>query len=386
MKARKLNNTEGQPSWRVATPRIEAFVTQMGGQLGPVVFDRQGKRITPFSIAPWAREKLDPDTPPIIRALRGDFFCLPFGGNGTPFRNERHPIHGETANAMWTFASLGESDGRTTLQLRLKTRIRRGSVEKLIVLPHDHDAIYQRHIIRDMTGPMDFGHHAMLRFPDEEGSGVISTSRFVYGQVFDEPFERPEQRGYQMLESGARFTSLARVPTITRKPADLTLYPARRGFEDLVMIVADEKLPFAWTAVTFAKERYAWFALKNPRVLSSTIFWISNGGRHYAPWSGRHVNVMGIEDVTANFHKGLAESAQANALSRQGIRTHVKLNPRRPLVVNYIMGVVSLPADFGMRVESIEATRGGIVLRGRKRTVRTPVDLAFLQNENPRAV
>src|SRR4030095_10217321 len=100
----------------------------------------------------------------------------------------------------------------------------------------------------------------------------------------------------------------------------------------------------ACTAVTFAKERYAWFALKNPRVLASTIFWISNGGRHYAPWSGRHVNVMGIEDVTANFHKGLAESAKANDLSRAGIPTHVKLSPRKPLVVNYIMGVLSLPS------------------------------------------
>ena len=47
------------------------------------------------------------------------------------------------------------------------------------------------------TGPTTVGHHAMLKFPDEPGSGVISTSRFVYGQVFPEPVERPDSRGHR---------------------------------------------------------------------------------------------------------------------------------------------------------------------------------------------
>src|SRR4029079_13537481 len=131
-------------------------------------------------------------------------------------------------------------------------------------------------------------------------------------------------------QSGAEFTSLSSVPLATGQTADLTRYPARRGFEDLVMMVADPNLPVAWTAVTFPKQRFAWFALKDPRVLRSTIFWISNGGRYNAPWSGRHVNVMGLEEVTANFHPGLAESAKPNPLSKRGIATSVKLDPRKP--------------------------------------------------------
>jgi hypothetical protein len=51
-------------------------------------------------------------------------------------------------------------------------------------------------------------------------------------------------------------------------------------------MVAHEATPeFAWTAVIFPEQRYVWFALKNPRLLRS------NGGRHYAPWHGRHVSV-----------------------------------------------------------------------------------------------
>ena len=136
------------------------------------------------------------------------------------------------------------------------------------------------------------------------------------------------------------------MPRRDGRSADLTLYPAREGFEDLVMLVSDARLPVAWSAVTFPKERYAWFALRDPRVLGQTILWISNGGRHYPPWSGRHRRVMGIEDVTSYFHLGLAESVKANPVSRQGSPTSFTLEPHRPLVINYIMGTVKIPGGL----------------------------------------
>jgi hypothetical protein len=229
-----------------------------------------------------------------------------------------------------------------------------------------------------MSGPITIGHHAMLRFPGEPGSGIISIGPFVYGQVFPEPVERPENRGYSILKPGAEFDSLERVQTITGQRTDLSRYPARRGFEDLVMLVSDHRAPFAWTAVTFPRQRYVWFALKDPRVLRSTILWISNGGRHYPPWNGRHVNVMGLEEVTANFHYGLAESARLNPLSRRGIPTFVKLNPRRPLAVNYIMAVAEIPRGFD-RVRAIESARNGVMLISESaKRVRAPLDLSWL--------
>jgi hypothetical protein len=130
------------------------------------------------------------------------------------------------------------------------------------------------------------------------------------------------------------------------------------------MLVSDADVPFAWTAVSFPKERYVWFALKDPRVLRETVFWLSNGGRHYPPWNSRHVNVMGLEEVTSYFHCGLAESARKNPISRKGFPTCLKLDSRKPLAVNYIMGVARIPAGFD-RVASIQAARGnrGVVLK-----------------------
>ena len=360
----KTKTVYGQPSWRLASGQVEAFVTEAGGHLGPVTFDRKGRKLQPYSVAPWAEEQTDPALLPILKVLRGDFFCLPFGGNATPFGKERHPVHGETANSRWQFRSRESLAGRTCLHLSLTTKARSGRMDKRIWLLEGQNTIYSQHVVSGMSGPMNLGHHAMLKFPDAPGSGVISTSRFAYGQVFPGAFELPEKGGYCLLKPGAEFQSLEKVPTIAGKTADLSHFPGRRGFEDLVMLVSDADLPFAWTAVTFPKERYVWFALKDPRVLRQTVLWISNGGRHYPPWSSRHVNVMGLEEVTSYFHTGLAESARKNPISQKRFPTCLKLDARNPLVVNYIMGVARIPAGFD-RVASIQAARGnrGVVLK-----------------------
>ncbi len=205
-----------------------------------------------------------------------------------------------------------------------------------------------------MTGPMNFGHHATLAFA---GEGLIATSRFTRGQVYVNPMEDPAAGGYSILKPAAHFKSLASVPTITGDKADLSRFPARRGYEDLVQVFADPKLAHAWTAVTFPKQGYVWFALRDPRVLTGTILWMSNGGRHYAPWNGRHFNVMGLEDVTSYFHEGIASSAKANPATRAGYQTALRLDVDEPLVVDYTMAVAPVPRTFG-HVRSIVEKNG----------------------------
>jgi hypothetical protein len=373
-----LQMVHGQPSWVVRSSHVHACLTRLGGHLGPVSFRLGGRTVSPFSVAPWAEEPEARKTIPLLRALRGDFFCAPFGGNGTPWRGERHPPHGEPAGANWRLAGIAHADDAVTLRARVDLRIRRGRVEKIVRLPEGQSAVYQRHVISGARGPMTLGHHAMIKFPDQPGSGVVSTSPFTRAQVFPGEFESPENRGYNALKRGATFRSLTKVPLATGGTTDLSVYPARRGFEDLVMLTADAALPFAWNAVTFPVQRYAWLALRDPRALRHTVLWISNGGRHYAPWNGRHTGVMGIEDITGYLHHGLAESVRANPLSRRGIPTTVKLSPRQPTVVNYIMGAVALPAGFD-RVADIRAVKNGIELvAANGKRARAEVDLDWL--------
>ena len=368
----------GQPSWQFASNKTEAAITQLGGQLAPVSFRLPQGVVEPFSVAPWAEEPATSKLVPLLRALRGDFFCTPFGGNETPYRGESHPPHGETANAVWKFESLGNVEDKTTLHLSLAPTIRPGRVDKFIQLRENETTLYCRHIISGMSGRLPVGHHAILKFPLEAESGNLSTSKIRFAQVCPTAFENPEQGGYSSLKPGAEFSRMERVPKADGSHADLSRYPTGRGFDNLVMLVHEARPDFAWSAVTFPQQRYVWFALKDPRVLRNTILWMSNGGRHYAPWSGRHVNILGVEDVTAYFHYGLAESVRSNPVNRRGFATSVLIPKNKPFTVNYIMAVAEIPRGFE-KVQAIEAGDGHVTLisTGNHR-VLVPMDTGFL--------
>jgi len=347
--------------------------------MAPVVFDCRGRKIAPYSVAPWHNEKPLRQILPLLQALRGDFFCMPFGANATPFRGEQHQVHGETANNKWTFVKFERTAASVELHLRMRTSVRPGRVDKLIRLVDGHNVVYCRNRIELNSGPMSFAYHAMIKFPEAPRSGLISTSPMIYGQVFPEPAELPENRGYSILKPGATFDQLSRVPTITGDFADISTYPDRRGYEDIAQILNDPKSTLAWSAVSFPKNQYVWFTLKDPRVLTGTVFWFSNGGRHYPPWNGRHTCVLGVEEATSYFY-GLKESAQPNPFTKLGVRTAFDFEVGRPLDVGVISGIAITPRGFD-RVRSIDPNAKGIRLTadsGKK--VDVPVDLEFLRN------
>ena len=379
MKAVSKEILYGQPSWKLTSDCVTAAVTQTGGHLAPVSFRLGRRKVQPFAIAPWWNEKLAPGTPAILRVLRGDFFGLPFGGNATPYLGQHHPAHGDTANRRWRLLGSESLDGGVTLRLGMKLATFSGQVEKRITLMPGHTAVYQEHIITGVDAPTSLGHHATLEFPERPGAGHFSSSGIIHAQVFVKPGENPETGGYSLLQPGAIITDIKRVPTVTGGFADLSRYPARRGYTDVAIFCADPALPVAWSAVALPVEGYAWFSLRDPKVLASTILWMSNNGRHYPPWNSRHQNVMGVEDITGFFHCGADESARPNVLSRRGVKTSLKPTTRQPLHVRYIMGVVAIPKTFG-RVRDIKVEAKRVTLVGADGTrVATALDTGFIQ-------
>lgn len=359
----RLTTVAGAPSWKISSNRIEAHITRQGGHLAPVTFQTPQGEIQPFAVAPWAEEKVPADTPDLLKTLRGDFFCAPFGGNATPWRGEQHPPHGEPASCLWDNPEIvTEDNGAKVFTAKQTNQTRPGEVTKRLELRPDETNLYLRHTLHGMSGSMNLGHHAMLQFPADEGAGRIALSPYHRGQVCPLPFEDPVIGGYSSLKMGAKFRKLEDVAKSDGGEADLTRYPAREGFEDLVMVRTKPRPEPVWSTVTFSEQGYLWFSLRDVSILNSTVLWMSNGGRHYSPWNGRHRHVMGIEDVTSYFHFGLAESAGPNPHSDAKAATCLKLNRRRPTVVNYIMGIVPIPAEFDV-VKKIRFTPDGIVLR-----------------------
>jgi hypothetical protein len=129
----------------------------------------------------------------------------------------------------------------------------------------------------------------------------------------------------------------------------------------------------------FPAKKFVWFSLKNPTHLASTVLWHSHGGRHYAPWNGRHRGVLGVEDVTAYFHLGLGASLAKNPWKEKGVPTSRHFNRGKTTRIPYIMGVAALPDGFD-RVRSIRRTATGIRLESTNGLpIDHAVDTSFLQ-------
>jgi hypothetical protein len=357
----------GEPSFALSNRDVELWLTRRGGHMGPVRF-RLGKRwVQPYALAPWRPDDIGPGFPPILRVLRGDWFCLPFGSS-----KGVRDVHGETANEAWEAVETSAA----RLVVEMKVKVPACTVRKTLSIREGHRAVYQEHRIEGLQGRYNFGHHAVLRFPEEGGPYHVNVSPFRFGSVKPEPFSDPLAREYGALKTGARFRSLARVPLATGGTTSLHDYPARRGFEDLIM-VSSEPGDFAWSAATL--DGYVWLSLKDPRTLPSTLFWISNGGRHAPPWSGRHLNRLAIEDVCSHYSDGL-EAARRNALKAEGVPTTLHFRAKAATSIRCIHAVHPVGKGFG-RVERVERDADGteITVTGSGgRSVRVPVDWAFL--------
>ncbi len=357
----------GEPSLPLINKDVELYLTPRSGHMAPVRF-RIGERwVQPYALAPWEPEDLSKDLPPVLRVLRGDYFCLPFGSS-----QGIKDVHGETANAEWKFVS----EDAEHLVLEMAVTAPKCRVRKTLSIKAGQRAVYQEHLIEGLQGRFNFGHHAILLFPENGGPYHVNTSPFRYGSVKPDAFSNPLAREYGALKTGARFTSLAKVPLAQGGYTSLQEYPARQGFEDLVMMT-NKPGDFAWTAATL--DGYVWISLKDPRTLPSTMFWLSNGGRHAAPWSGRHLRRLGLEEVCSYFSDGL-ETARKDLLKSKGVPTTLAFKAKEKKSIRLIHVVHPVPQKFG-RVELVEKDIDGKSIKVTSsggQTVIVPVDWSFL--------
>ena len=357
-------SVHSQPSAILATKDVEVAVTTRGGHMAPVTFFRSSDRpVQPYSVSPWQDEAPLPMPAPVLVTLRGDFFCMPFGGNSAEVAGEKHPPHGEIVGELWEVVGTKQAGDVSTLTMEIDTKVRKGRVIKELSLVDGQNAVYSRHTIEGFAGRAPLGHHATLAMPEKEGAVRIATSPIRFGMTCPGVFSDPKQREYQALLPGAKWTDLAKVPVAWKgaADADLTRLPGRYGYADLVQLVneSSEKTGGpAWTTATFSADGYLWFALKDPAVLTTTVFWMENHGRHGHPWNGRNT-CLGIEDATAFFADGLAASVSDNLLSKEGIATAVTLTADKPTTVNYIQGVVRIPEGFE-NVKTLEFAPGEV--------------------------
>jgi hypothetical protein len=355
----------------VRSDRTTFAVTATGGHLDDVRFTLEGcGTVRPMHTAPWFDEEMPADAPPMLRVLRGDFFCAPFGANDVMPGDG--PQHGLPASGDWRPVESGDG----FIEAELATPIMGARLTKRVETRPGETAVYQRHVFTGGEGRLPVGHHAMLR---AEGTLKLGFAPRLFAGTPPEPVEMAPA-GRSILAYPQAIADLGDAARANGGRIDLTTYPVDDGHEDLWMLASDPEPGFAWTAATSAEGGWVWFGLKNPRILPETVIWQSNGGRSYPPFSSRHRRVIGLEEVCSYFHLGHAASTRDNPLADRGIPTAITLAPSTTVAIPYVFGVAATPAGFGA-VARVDEEDGGILLvDGNGREAFAAVDMSFVTN------
>lgn len=342
-----------------------------------------GRILSPLHRAPWVDDpgtEFPAGTAPNVKRLSGDFFCAPFGRNDI----EHAPSHGWPANSGWDHLETISQKDRITTVFRLKRPVMGATVEKRISLTAGHPFVYQEHRLAGGAGAVSVANHVMIHM--EEG-GDLAFSPKQSARTPTEALEPDASRGRSILAYPAHSTDLTAFPLADGGFADLTRYPPGERHEDFLTLVEDYVVEgsnteatdgsLGWTAVSRTAERDHVVVLKRPDVLPVTMLWMSNGGRDYAPWSGRHTGVLGIEDARAS-PLGHADSCAENEFTRIGVPTAFELDNERTVKIRQVIGAFTKRPDEG-RVTDLSLKADQLTLhfdRGPARHIA--FDAAFL--------
>lgn len=299
------------------------------GYLTDLAVTDEGARIMPLHAAPWAGEALPPGAPRHQARLRGDFFCAPFG-------RDLGGLHGPTANGDWR-VTLREPG---LLRAVLEPAVMGATLVKELSVEDGHPFVYQRHLFIGGAGALAVANHAMISLPT---GGKLSFSRKRW---FETPGAAPESdpaRGRSALAYPQRSEDGAEFPGADGTPVNLHRYPWGPRHEDFVVAVEEPSSRLGWTAVVRPEQGDLILSLRDPRQLPMTMLWHSNGGRDYAPWNGRHLGCLGIEEGVALPQLGLSSRETPDPLSAAGQPPLLVLQPQGTVEVRHVLGALHWP-------------------------------------------
>ncbi|CDX53692.1 conserved hypothetical protein [Mesorhizobium plurifarium] len=342
------------------------------GHIAAMEVEADGRVLKPLHRAPWVgapRETLPANLPEGTVRLSGDFLCAPFSASDV----EAAPLHGWPANSAWDVVENGAVAGGWRAVFRLRRKVMGATVDKIFTLRDGHPFLYQEHVFSGGSGAISVAHHPMTVM---QGGGRLAFSPKRVAVTPATPLEPDPARGRFMLAYPARASDLKQFPLAAGGATDLTDYRVEDRREDFITLVEADHGGPGWSAIARRAEQDLVLVLKNPAELPVTMLWFSNGGRDYAPWSGRHLGVLGIEDGRTAI--GHAASLGDNWLKHEGVATAFALAEGRSVSFRHVIGGV--PFAEAEAPAGIEAVADRLRIRavdGSQRDV--PFDGGFLR-------
>lgn len=320
-------------------------VQSLGGMLGPVLFLLpDGRQVSPLHVAPWGNDPQREILPEILRELRGEWPCVPFGSDaarvlpdgwsatGESFEGADAP-HGHGSNVHWEW---DDCDDR--------------KVSLICRYPENHPVrLLRRHIVPDPLAPavdvtleievqracrLPIGLHPTFRMQARPGAVLLEPG--AYDRVCSFPGD--VEPGAALFAADRHWTSLAEVETRGGATIDAARVPLAEDTEDLLQLAGiDGNLALHYRDEGF-RARLSWQKEHFP----SLLLWYSNRGRKAYPWNGRHV-ALGVEPIASAFDLGPAVSNADNPIARAGIPTSLAFEPGRAFITRYRLSVEAAP-------------------------------------------
>jgi hypothetical protein len=331
-------------SVQVRAAGIQLSFAPAGGVLETFTVTDEGAAITPLHRAPWAPGEVPPDAPRHQRWLKGDFLAAPMGPGPDG-------LHGLAANGDWRV--MPSAPG--TLRAVLEGAVQGATLVKEISLTDHHPFVYQRHLFIGGRGALPVSTHAMIAVP---GGAKLGFSRKRWWETPGQPLET--DRGRSALAYPRRAEDAAAFPGADGAAVNLHRYPWGDRHEDFVAGIEEPAVQLGWTAIVRPDQGDLVLSLKNPRVLPLTMLWHSNGGRDYAPWNGRHLGCLGVEEGAALPVLGLSSAETPDPLTAAGQPAQVTLAPEGAVELRHVLGAIRWPSGQAV---------AGVMLDGDRLTV-----------------
>lgn len=311
-------------------------VEDLGGMLGPTLFVLpDGRQVAPFQVAPWADDPGGDELPGILKRLRGEWPCVPFGADADRAPADGWPgsvaattvdpnPHGFSSNNPWRFEAAGAGSIALSIDYPENHPIR--GLRRTVTPDADKAALdftLEIDVREDCELPL--GVHPSWRLPAKTGAMRIEVPSSVTGMTFPALVDETS-----IFTQGAVLEPWHDVPLKAGGRLDVRQVPLAQATEELVQLIDMPGHASLWNTAEGYRVKLSWNAEHYP----SALLWFSNRGRQMAPWSGRHL-ALGFEPICAAFDLGQQVSTAENPISRRGVKTARRFRAGEKFVTRY---------------------------------------------------
>lgn len=320
-------------------------VQRLAGMIAPITFVlADGRQVNPMQIAPWTHEATTEALPRVLRRLRGEWPCVPFGysvptehfpDNWAKLMRPAEPdeeVHGHSSNDDWQWEDARPGTLELAIDYPPSSPVAR--LERTIAPDPSAPAVdieLRVFVRRDCRLPI--GLHPTLRLPVTTGAARFEPGDYENIRTYPGLVEPSAP----LFASDQRFADLTRVPARDGGTIDASRLPLAETTEELLQFNGVD----GTAALAVPAQGYRVRLLWQKEHFPSLLMWISNRGRKMEPWNGRHCAV-GIEPICSPFGLGLATALADNPIAASGTPTAYQFRAGTPFVTRYRIAAEAL--------------------------------------------